>query len=114
MKQFMYDGKLRTLHRFIYEMEFGEVPDGMVVDHRCHNEDRDCPGGKCPHRRCCNPAHLEAVTHKTNVNRSHSHKANRKKCPQGHPYDAENTRMGGNGGRYCKTCIRDVYPRRSK
>lgn len=58
-------------HRLIWELMHGtKPPSRMVVDHRCHNEDQSCPGGKCPHRLCCNPAHLELVTHKENLRRA--------------------------------------------
>jgi NUMOD4 motif/HNH endonuclease len=29
-------------------------------------------------------------------------------CPQGHPYEAENTIIGSNGGRVCKICKREL------
>jgi hypothetical protein len=43
------DGKQVYVHRIIYEALVGEIPEGMMIDHRCHV------------RRCCNPAHLLAV-----------------------------------------------------
>lgn len=42
-------------HRFIYEAEVGPIPEGMDLDHRCHN------------RRCCNPEHLRVCTRKENL-----------------------------------------------
>lgn len=48
-------------HRFAYELLVGPIPEGLTIDHLCHN-DSGCRGGNdCPHRRCVNPAHLEAV-----------------------------------------------------
>ena len=44
-------------HRYAYELLVGEVPDGLVLDHLCRV------------RHCVNPAHLEPVTHRTNINR---------------------------------------------
>lgn len=44
-------------HRRMYEMAFGPVPEGLEVDHLCHV------------RSCCNPWHLEAVTHEENLRR---------------------------------------------
>jgi hypothetical protein len=65
------DGVNHYSHRLIWELSHGvKPPSRMVVDHRCHNEDRGCPGGKCPHRLCCNPAHLELVTFKENSRRA--------------------------------------------
>lgn len=54
-------------HRVAYERGQGEVPHGLLIDHACHDP-KSCPGGgDCPHRRCCNPAHLKPVTHRENL-----------------------------------------------
>lgn len=56
-------------HRFFYKELVGEVPDGMDLDHSCHNKS-DCPGGwTCPHRKCVNPSHLVVATRSDNVSR---------------------------------------------
>jgi hypothetical protein len=49
-------------HRFYYELYRGPIPDGCVLDHLCRNPS------------CVNPAHLEAVSHTTNVRRSRAAK----------------------------------------
>jgi hypothetical protein len=62
-------GKQRGAHRVFYTI-FNDDPDDLVVDHTCHNTDPTCPGGRrCRHRRCTNPAHLEAVTWTVNFER---------------------------------------------
>jgi len=43
-------GKRKMAHKVMYELTYGKVPHGLVVDHKCRN------------RRCCNPRHLEPVT----------------------------------------------------
>jgi hypothetical protein len=49
-----WDGKSRKAHRVSYEEHFGPIPEGMQIDHTCHNT--------C----CVNPAHLRTVTGKQN------------------------------------------------
>lgn len=60
------------VHRVVYELTYGPIPDGLVLDHTCHNGSGcEGRGPACPHRRCCNPAHLEAVTHAVNNERGY-------------------------------------------
>jgi hypothetical protein len=62
------NGKCTYAHKYSYQWFIGEVPYGLEIDHTCHNSDSTCTGSlPCLHRRCVNPDHLEAVTHKTNV-----------------------------------------------
>ena len=51
-------GVLKSAHRFSYELHFGEVPDGMHVDHVCRN------------RKCVNPEHLRLATVEENKQNS--------------------------------------------
>lgn len=44
-------------HRLVYELLVGAIPSGLQLDHLCRN------------RACCNPAHLEPVTPRTNTQR---------------------------------------------
>jgi hypothetical protein len=50
------------VHRVAYESLVGPVPDGLVIDHTCHNPETCVNGERCPHRRCANPLHMEPVT----------------------------------------------------
>lgn len=103
----------RMAHVVAYEQTFGPVPDGLVVDHVCHNLDPDCLGGHlCPHRRCVHPAHLEAVTNRENVLRGKGETAiNAAKtvCIHGHTLTPENTFIrirDGRPTRECRICRR--------
>lgn len=59
----------RLAHRVAYGYLVGPPPPGRDLDHLCHTNDPDCPGGECAHRRCCNPAHLEPTTRRENIAR---------------------------------------------
>lgn len=92
--------KTRLVHRFSYETFVGPIPEGLTIDHLCGN------------RACCNPAHMEPVTQRTNSLRSpltlNGRNAAKTHCPQNHPYDEDNTYVvPSSGGRACRTCIRD-------
>jgi hypothetical protein len=94
---------MRYSHRLTYQTLTGETPRGLELDHLCRN------------RACCNPAHLELVTHQENCRRGAlpqmmreaSPGAARERakthCPQGHPYNEENT-YRHKRGRMCRIC----------
>lgn len=48
-----------------------------------------------------NPAHLEAVTHKENLQRMSARMTH---CRRGHEFTAQNTRTLKSGKRICRTC----------
>lgn len=83
------------VHRLTYLVYVGPVPDGLEIDHLCRV------------RHCANPAHLEAVTAKVNVNRGINHESEKTHCPQGHPYAGENLYVNpSSGNRACRSCHR--------
>lgn len=53
--RFNYKGKWGRAHRASFEFEKGEIPEGMVIRHKCDNP------------RCVKPDHLEIGTQKENV-----------------------------------------------
>ena len=87
--------KGRYVHRIMYEYHRGPVPDGLELDHLCRV------------RPCCNPWHLEAVTHQVNVGRglAGQNMTSKTHCPEGHEYTPENTYLTpGAGARGCNRC----------
>lgn len=90
-----FEGKGWKGHQLTYAYFIGDVPDGLVLDHLCRKP------------ACCNPYHLEPVTHRVNIQRGNAGKFNRAKthCPSGHPYDEVNTYWRGEH-RHCWTCLR--------
>jgi len=89
------------VHRVVYEHEVGEIPTGYELDHLCRVH------------ACCNPAHLEAVTHLENVRRGDANKVaqrlaeKRTGCNNGHPYEGSNYRITKEGRRRCRICNRE-------
>lgn len=107
-------------HRFAYELWVGQIPEGLQIDHTCHNVAAtrgECAGGtSCLHRRCVNPTHLEAVTHEVNSLRSVTNptaaNAAKTHCPKGHEYTPENTYVYPNRrSRLCRRCRADRMAR---
>lgn len=112
-------GRSWQVHRLSYEAFVGSIPDGYDIDHACHTADETCfLGDGDPHRRCFRPEHLVALPHALNVRLGRSWAIHGLKvaCPQGHPYDAENTywqrRKEGGWSRRCRACSREYMRRR--
>jgi hypothetical protein len=74
---FRVGDRLVPAHRFSYQTEVGPIPDGLFLDHHCHN------------RACVNPAHLEPVTHKKNAERLKGPRANSSSGVRGVSWDKE-------------------------
>ena len=74
-------------HRIAYELTHGDIPEGMLVCHKCDNPP------------CCNPAHLEPVTQQENLKRGIQ--ATRTHCLRGHEYGDYRR---ANGRRRCRAC----------
>jgi len=67
-------GKTRYVHRTLYEIVNGEIPENYDLDHLCRTS------------TCVNPAHLEPVTRSENVARM-LNKQPRERCRRGQKYD---------------------------
>jgi len=90
------DGKIYA-HIYTYELLIGRVPDGLELDHLCRTPS------------CCNPWHLEPVTHRINSLRGISptilmHRANL--CKRGHSLLGDNAYVRPSGERNCRICLR--------
>ena len=97
----------KPAHVSAYVDARGPLPDGMQLDHLCRV------------RSCCNPAHLEPVSCRTNLLRGDTlAAANAKKthCPKGHAL-ADSNLYVHDGRRACLRCRRDTsaaWNRRNK
>jgi hypothetical protein len=89
---FWIDGHYKGAHRMAWELQHGSIPDGYVIDHIC----------RVP--SCV--LHIEPVTEQENQHRGVGTSASKTHCPQGHPYDEENTYRTKNGKRQCRACSR--------
>lgn len=87
-----YLGRKEYAHRIAWRLWVGPIPDELELDHLCRN------------RSCCYPAHLEPVTHRTNLRRGIPGMATH--CVNGHEFTPENTRRRKEGRRQCRACDR--------
>ncbi len=85
-------------HRLTYEVCRGAIPAGLEIDHLCRTPE------------CCNPAHLEAVTHSENLRRGTWNerggwRADLTHCLRGHELVGSNLYVAAKTGkRQCRSC----------
>lgn len=93
-------------HVVSYRLNVGEIPEGLVIDHRCFV------------KNCVNPAHLEAVTQQVNIQRywqqAPLERKNPTTCKNGHDLTGPNPYYvnGPTGARQCRACVREGQKRR--
>lgn len=99
-------GKVKTdwgaanVHVIVWNWLRGPVPDGLELDHLCRN------------KACCNPDHLEAVSHKENCRRGRGPEVARSRrftqthCKRGHEFNLVNT-IYKKKQRVCRICKRE-------
>lgn len=96
---------LDLAHRWAWLLYRGALPTGCDIHHTCSN------------RRCVNPDHLEALSHREHASRHGKERGKNIKiaivarekthCIRGHPFAGDNLRIARNGGRCCRQCARD-------
>lgn len=90
-----YRGKMWGIHRLMYTLLVGPIPDGLVCCHRCDNPP------------CCNPEHIFLGTESENILDAVSKKRDRQTrktcCPRGHVY---NQYYAKGNRRRCTACDR--------
>jgi len=62
--KFWFAGREVQAHRYSYELANGPIPEGMFIDHKCHNG------------ICVNPNHLRLATNKQNMEHLASARSN--------------------------------------
>jgi len=95
-----YEGRHLRVHRVVYELLVGPIPEGLTLDHLCRV------------RSCCRPEHLEPVTATVNKERGESpaaKNARKTHCNKGHEYTEANTMLDAKGKRRCRRCNLDRY-----
>ena len=91
------------VHRLVWELLRGPIPQGKQLDHLCRNTG------------CSNPDHLEPVTSRENTLRGTAPtSANAKKthCKRGHPFGRAIVWPSGKVERRCDVCVKDAYRRK--
>jgi hypothetical protein len=82
-------GRTTLVHRVVYELIVGPIPQGREIDHTCRK------------RSCVNPGHLDPVSHSENVIRGNRARGPQAMCRRGHPLDYFHAKTGKRG---CRTC----------
>lgn len=96
------NSETKLVHRVAYEIFKGPIGNGMELDHLCRNP------------RCCNPDHLEPVSHRENMLRGKTvgaANAIKTHCKNGHELNEANAYRFG-VKRLCRICRAAAEQRR--
>lgn len=98
--------KTALIHHLSWIYYNGDIPEGMVIDHLCHDPSSCAGGNTCEHRRCVNPEHLQVVTAPENNKKTVRVLKYKTHCKNGH--ELENNMYKYRSGKYirsaCHTC----------
>jgi hypothetical protein len=98
--QVRLDGRAQYVHRVIYELANGPIPEDVECDHLCRQP------------LCVNPDHIELVSHRENVLRGvglPAQRARQTHCVRGHLLEGDNVSKAPSAiarGRLCNECNR--------
>jgi hypothetical protein len=88
-----FEGRDQPAYRVIWKLLVGTIPAGLELDHLCVTP------------MCCNPRHLEPVTHAENQRRIRERMKGCRKA--GHDWgNPINIQVRPDGSRYCAQCYR--------
>jgi len=88
-----WEGRDQPTYRIVWTLLVAPIPDGLEIDHLCVTP------------RCCNPGHLEPVTHAENQRRIAERFGRCRRM--GHDWsDPRNVYTRRNGRRWCAECSR--------
>ena len=95
---FRFNKKMGLAHRFAFIYYVRELLPKETVDHKCFN------------RACCNPKHLQALSHKDNVERSTKRNRLKPFCRHGHD-QKKHGYIDCTGAKRCIICRREQIKR---
>ena len=94
-----HNSQMWKVHRLMYQLAIGLIPDNLEIDHICFNPP------------CINPDHMRLVNHRTNC--QNKKVGSRPTCKAGHQWTEANCYRDQQGHRVCRTCrdnrVRDYY-----
>lgn len=97
------NGRSLLLHRVIYEMTYGKIPDGLQVHHKCGN------------KRCINPKHMQLLTLSDHRRLHRRIEPLKTHCKWGHELSGDNVRLYWKyDGSKIRTCVKCQNIRNAK
>lgn len=101
------EGRVWRVHRWVWTLAFGPIPEGQILMHRCDNPP------------CFRLSHLQLGTHGDNSRDAYAkgrrivtrYWSSRTHCVNGHEFDEANTYVNDKGHRTCRRCRADGMKR---